>query len=302
VENDVRNRQIATDVIEAVTAGRTPIILTQRTEHVCVLADLIKNQCDAHIITLIGADSTKLKHETMNALANIHQAEQLIIIATGKYVGEGFDYPRLDTLFLATPIAWKGTLVQYAGRLHRDYPDKQDVIVYDYVDIHIPVLERMYHKRLTGYAQIGYKTLATRNQPDKICMIYDANSFIPVIKNDFACTKKEIIIACPHLQKKRISTVLEWLKEPLSRGVSITIITSPEESFNDNSISVIQKPNLYQKYVIIDERLVWYGSIGLLCFWGSEDSIMRLESRELAKELKNPHSVAPRESFKKNQY
>jgi superfamily II DNA or RNA helicase len=286
VEDDLRNRQIATDVIEAVNAGRTPIILTQRTDHVSVLADLLKNQCNAQIITLIGADSTKLKHETMDALANIRQDEQLIIIATGKYVGEGFDYPRLDTLFLASPIAWKGTLAQYAGRLHRDYPGKQDVMVYDYVDIHIPVLERMYHKRLSGYAQIGYKTLAARNQPDKISMIYDANSFVPVIKNDFTSAKKEIVIVCPRLRKNRIAIVLEWLKEPLSRGVSITIITSSEESFDEDSISIIRKPNLYQKYVIIDERLVWYGNIGLLSYWGSEESIMRLESRELAEELK----------------
>jgi superfamily II DNA or RNA helicase len=286
VEDDSRNRQIADDVLDAVNAGRTPIILTQRTEHVSVLAELLKNQCKAHVITLIGADSTKLKHATMETLANVPPDEQLIIIATGKYIGEGFDYPRLDTLFLVSPIAWKGTLAQYAGRLHRDYPGKQDVIVYDYVDIHIPVLEQMYHKRLTGYAQIGYKILAARNQPDKISMIYDTTNFLPVMKNDFACAKKEIIIACPHLRKKRVTTVLEWLQEPLNRGISVTILTSPEEYFSANSISVIPKPDLYQKYVIIDEHLVWYGSIGLLGFWGVEDSIMRLESRELAEELK----------------
>jgi superfamily II DNA or RNA helicase len=297
VEDDLRNRQIATDVIEAVTAGRTPIILTQRTDHVFVLTDLIKNQCDAHVITLIGADSTKLKHETMDALENIHRDEQLIIIATGKYVGEGFDYPRLDTLFLATPIAWKGTLVQYAGRLHRNYPGKQDVIVYDYVDIHIPVLERMYHKRLSGYAQIGYKTIASRNQPDKINTIYDTSNFFPVMTNDFAGAKQEILIVSPFMRKKRVETILEWLKEPLKAGVSITVITRPIESYKEKgriiecvellqpAISVIQRPNIHQKYILIDERLVWYGSINLLSFGGSEESVMRLESREIAMEL-----------------
>jgi len=230
-------------------------------------------------------------------LANIPREEKLIIIATGKYVGEGFDYPRLDTLFLASPIAWKGTLAQYAGRLHREFPDKQDVMIYDYVDIHVPVLERMYHKRLNGYAQIGYQTLPAQNQQDKINLIYDVNSFAPVIKNDFIEAKKEILIVSPFLRKKRMDTILEWLKEPLLAGVSITVVTRSPESYRElerikecieylqSFATVVQKPNIHQKYIIIDNRLVWYGSINLLSYGGSEESVMRLESRELAGEL-----------------
>ncbi|MDR1897008.1 MAG: DEAD/DEAH box helicase family protein [Prevotellaceae bacterium] len=295
-EDEFRNQQIVTDVLGAVKNNRTPIILTQRTEHVIRLADMLANQTDAHIITLVGTDSSKVKTQTMEFLSNIPINEKLIIIATGKYVGEGFDYPRLDTLFLASPIAWKGTLAQYAGRLHRDFPGKQNVMIYDYVDIHIPVLERMYHKRQAGYAQIGYKALAA-NQPDKINLIYDAGSFVPVIKNDFAETKKEILIVSPFLRKKRIQTILEWLKEPLQKGILITVITRPPESYKDSKliqecivllqsvVSVIIKPNIHQKYIIIDNRLVWYGSINLLSFGSSEESVMRLESRELAAEL-----------------
>ena len=136
VEDEFRNQQIVTDVLEAVKNNRTPIILTQRKEHVMRLSELIKNQTNEHIITLVGADSTKVKAKMMESLANTPREEKLMIIATGKYVGEGFDYPRLDALFLASPIAWKGTLAQYAGRLHREYPGKQDVMIYDYVDIH----------------------------------------------------------------------------------------------------------------------------------------------------------------------
>jgi superfamily II DNA or RNA helicase len=232
----------------------------------------------------------------MDLLTNIPDNEKLIIIATGKYVGEGFDYPRLDTLFLASPIAWKGTLAQYAGRLHRDYPGKQNVMICDYVDIHVPVLERMYHKRLTGYAQIGYKALAA-NQPDKINLIYDVDSFVPVIQNDFAEAKKEILIVSPFLRKKRIQTILKWLKEPVQKGISITIVTRSPESYKEQDkikecieylqsvVTVIQKPNIHQKYIIIDNRLVWYGSINLLSFGSSEESIIRLESRELVAEL-----------------
>jgi superfamily II DNA or RNA helicase len=296
-EDEFRNQQIVTNVLEAVKNNRTPIILTQRKEHVIRLSELIKNQTNAHIITLIGADSAKVKAKMMELLANIPHEEKLIIIATGKYVGEGFDYPRLDTLFLASPIAWKGTLAQYAGRLHREYPGKQDVMIYDYVDIHVPVLERMYHKRLNGYAQIGYKTLAAQNQPDKISIIYDVNSFVPVMKNDFSEAKKEILIVSPFLRKKRIDAILEWLKEPLKMGVSITVVTRPAGSYSESIrikecieylqsfVTVVQKNNIHQKFILIDNRLVWYGSINLLSYGSSEESIMRLESREVAGEL-----------------
>ena len=296
-EDEFRNQQIVTDAIEALNSGRTPIILTQRKEHVLRLSELIKNQTDAHIITLIGTDAAKTKTQTMESLDNIPREEKLIIIATGKYVGEGFDYPRLDTLFLASPIAWKGTLAQYAGRLHREYIGKQYVMIYDYVDIHVPVLERMYNKRLNGYAQIGYKILSSHNQPDKISMIYDVNSFVPIMKNDFSETKKEILIVCPFLRKKRIETILEWLKEPIHTGISITVVTRPPESYKEpkpiqecinllqSNVSVFIKPNIHQKFILIDNRLVWYGSINLLSYGGSEESIMRLDSRELAAEL-----------------
>ena len=277
--------------------NRTPVILVQRREHVIRLSEMIKFQTDAHIVTLVGADSAKLKTKMTESLANILHEERLIIIATGKYAGEGFDYPRLDTLFLASPVTWKGTLAQYAGRLHREYPGKQNVMIYDYVDVHIPVLERMYHKRLSGYAHIGYKVLPSHHQPDKISMIYDTNSFVPVLKNDFAEAKKEILIVSPFLRLKRIDTVLEWLEMPLKAGISITVVTRPAESYREaerikeciehlrKTVTLHFKPNIHQKFILIDHRLVWYGSVNLLSFGGSEESIMRLESRELAGEL-----------------
>jgi superfamily II DNA or RNA helicase len=297
VEDEFRNQQIVSDVLEAVENNRTPIILTQRTEHVMKLSEMLQNQTNAHVIMLIGADSAKIKAKMMESLTNIPQEEKLIIIATGKYVGEGFDYPRLDTLFLASPIAWKGTLAQYAGRLHREYFNKQDVRIYDYVDIHIPVLERMYQKRLNGYAQIGYKTLAAHSQPDKINMIYDTNSFVPVMKNDFLEAKKEILIVSPFIRKKRIDTILEWMKEALEAKTSITVVTRPVESYKEPErmkewieylqkfVNVIQKTNIHQKFIIIDNHIVWYGSLNLMSYGSAEESIMRLESRELAVEL-----------------
>ncbi|NDV65297.1 TOTE conflict system archaeo-eukaryotic primase domain-containing protein [Bacteroides sp. 224] len=296
-ENEPRNQQIAADVKEAITNGRTPIILAQRKEHVNRLAAILGSQTSAQIITLIGANSTKIRNKMVESLAAISDDEKLIVIATGKYIGEGFDYPRLDTLFLASPIAWKGTLAQYAGRLHRDYPEKQYVIVYDYVDIHIPVLERMYHKRLTGYAQIGYKTLSSKNEPDKINMIYDCDTFVSVIRNDFAKAEKEIRIVSPYIRRKQLNVVFEWLKVPLQIGIPITVTIRPVESYKEQEqirecievlqarLTVVQESDIYQKYIIIDDRIVWYGNISLFDPGNSEDTIMRLDSKELANEL-----------------
>ncbi len=297
-EDETRNQQIVTDVIEAAENNRTPFVLTQRTGHVMLLTDMLKKQTDANIIALIGTDSAKKKRETTELLESIPPNEKLIIVATGKYIGEGFDYPRLDTLFLASPIAWKGTLAQYAGRLHREYPGKQDVIVYDYVDIHIPVLERMYHKRLTGYSQIGYKALSSKNEPDRISMIYDHETFSMTLKRDFAETRKEILISCPYIRKKQVNALLAMLDEFVSKGIDITIITLPSEFYREQErarkciellqtkVNVKTIPDIYQKYVIIDNHLVWYGSIGLLDYIDSDDTIMRLESRELVEELR----------------
>lgn len=297
-EDETRNRQIVRDVIETARNNRTPIILTQRTDHVMLLTDMLKKQTDANIITLVGADSAKKKRETTELLENIPPNEKLIIVATGKYIGEGFDYPRLDTLFLASPIAWKGTLAQYAGRLHREFPEKQDVIVYDYVDIHIPVLERMYHKRLTGYSQIGYKALASKNEPDRISMIYDHETFSTALKRDFADATKDILISCPYIRKKKVYELLSMLEDLVSKGIDTTIITLPTESYREQEraiktiellqtkVKVKTSSDIYQKYVIIDKQLVWYGSIGLLDYIDSDDTIIRLESRELVEELR----------------
>jgi superfamily II DNA or RNA helicase len=109
-----------------------------------------------NIIVLTGNMSKKEQRMELDRLAKIPDNEERLVIATGKYIGEGFDDPRLDTLFLPMPISWKGTLQQYVGRLHRIHANKQEVKVFDYVDAHVPVLKSMFEKRLSGYKSMGY--------------------------------------------------------------------------------------------------------------------------------------------------
>lgn len=155
----VRNRMIVDDVVRSVEQGRSPLVLTGRTEHLvhleAALADRVHN-----VIVLKGGMGRKQRREVNQRLAAIPESEPRLILATGSYIGEGFDDARLDTLFLAMPISWKGTLQQYVGRLHRLHGGKKVVEVYDYIDAGVLMLARMYGRRLKGYADMGYRVLS----------------------------------------------------------------------------------------------------------------------------------------------
>lgn len=150
-----RNSMILDDVIRALEEGRSPILLTERKEHLAFFAKRLARLA-RHLVVLQGGMGAKADREVRAKLAAIPPNEERLLLATGRYIGEGFDDARLDTLFLALPVAWKGTLVQYAGRLHRLHPGKREVRIYDYVDREVPVLLRMFEKRLRGYRSIGY--------------------------------------------------------------------------------------------------------------------------------------------------
>jgi len=154
--DSTRNQMIINDVIEAVHVGRSPVLLTERREHLTYFAHALTDKVK-HIIVLSGGMGCKQRILLMDQLKNIPEDEERLIIATGRYLGEGFDDARLDTLFLALPIAWRGTVAQYAGRLHRNYDCKSEVIIYDYVDDQVPVLAGMFGKRKKGYKAIGYE-------------------------------------------------------------------------------------------------------------------------------------------------
>jgi superfamily II DNA or RNA helicase len=150
-----RNELIAADLIRALESGRSPLLLTGRTEHLKYFRAKLSGVAK-HVFVLKGGMGKKQRRNTAEELASVPESEPRVILATGSYIGEGFDDARLDTLFLALPISWKGTLQQYVGRLHRLHDNKRIVQVYDYVDNNVPMLARMYERRLKGYTAIGY--------------------------------------------------------------------------------------------------------------------------------------------------
>ena len=287
-EDEYRNLFIVKDVIETLKEGRSPIILTSRTAHVEILANLLKPHCP-NVITLVGSESTKEKRQKMERLQSIPLSEPLIIVATGKYVGEGFDYARLDTLFLVSPVAWKGIVAQYAGRLHREFEGKKDVQIYDYIDIRVPVCESMYRKRLKGYASIGYK-IRNNEMFDSLFpttdLIYDGLNFVSPFVSDLSQCKRSVVISCPKVKIGRQIQIAERLIDLATNGMEVVLYTKEENEdtlrLQHQGISVIIISHLSLHAAIIDKSTIWYGSVNILGFHSVEDNLIRFKNPEIA--------------------
>ena len=182
-----RNQLILDDVIGALEQRRSPILLTERKDHLEYFAAQL-SRVARHVVVLQGGMGALARREVKRQLAAIPETEERLVLATGRYIGEGFDDARLDTLFLALPVSWKGTLIQYAGRLHRLHPAKQEVRIFDYVDREVPVLLRMFQKRLRGYRGLGYARgeapLGLGEPGDDIVVEYDEEVLRSLKKRD----------------------------------------------------------------------------------------------------------------------
>jgi superfamily II DNA or RNA helicase len=174
-----RNDLIFDDVVRAIEEKRSPILLTERRDHLEHFAGRLR-RFTRHLIVLHGGMKPVERREVIARIAAIPPDEERLLIATGRYIGEGFDDARLDTLFLALPVSWKGTLIQYTGRLHRLHPGKTEVHIYDYVDVAVPILMKMFEKRLRGYRAIGYARddapIGLREAVDDAVVEYDENA------------------------------------------------------------------------------------------------------------------------------
>lgn len=189
--DEARNELIVGDVVASVREGRSPLLLTERTDHLRLLAGRLSGVVP-HVIALQGGMGRKELAATLARAAEAADRDGRVVIATGKYIGEGFDDPRLDTLFLTMPISWRGTVAQYAGRLHRLHDGKREVRVYDYADLDVTMLARMFDRRCRGYEAIGYTILlpasAVPGWPVEVPLPVD-----PAWKHDYAASVRRLI-------------------------------------------------------------------------------------------------------------
>lgn len=291
MEDTLRNNTILEDIKTVLAEGRSPIALTARTAHVDILYELCKTVCP-NVIRLVGKDSAKVKREVMAQLAAVPPAEPLVVVATGKYVGEGFDLPRLDTLMLALPVSWKVTIAQYAGRLHRDYPGKTEVRIYDYIDLRVPLCESMYRKRLGVYKSNGY-TVGTTDQglfaTPTSESIFDADTFEEPFHADLASARRSIVISTARLRWQRTPRIAKLLGNAILRGVAVTIVISEaghrQAEMEAMGCDIVHRPENKMLAAVIDQNIGWYGSLNLVGRPLPDTSALRIPTPDFASTL-----------------
>ena len=298
--NDVRDEQIIRDVADCVQAGRTPVVLTKYVDHANKLSERLKKYAD-RLILLTGANGTKARRAQVKELNEVDDSDSLILVGTGSLLGEGFDFPRLDTLFMATPVSGENVVEQYVGRLNRDYDGKENVIVYDYVDSHIPKFDKMYAARLKAYKKIGYELCVNMDgEKQKANAIYDIENYAETYWKDLEEANSAVVVSSPRLNNQKVDRIINMLGKRRELGVKVTIVTWHPDAYkygkDDVRMELMERlrkagfeirlvEETCEHYAVIDNDIVWYGSVNLLSKEDAEDNLMRVCSKDIAAEL-----------------
>ena len=300
MQSELRNMQIVSDVIDCVKRGRTPVVMTKYKEHAQKLYDMLQGVAD-HVFLLQGGKSLKERAAIREQMAAVRADESLVLVAIGQYVGEGFNYPRLDTMLLAMPISFEGNVEQHAGRLNRDYEGKKDTIIFDYIDQYVPTLKRMYYKRLRAYKKIGYEVCSKVIDKQEVAnSIFDSQNYFDVFEKDVVSASKSIVISSPSFSFKKVNWLCVESEHLQLRGVSVVVLTLDPEDYPEDGrdqhkshiehlisagVNVITLHKYRERFAIIDKSLVWYGSMTLLSNEKEDDSLMRISNPAIAEEL-----------------
>lgn len=298
--NDVRDEQIIRDVADCVQAGRTPVVLTKYVDHAKKLSERLKTYAD-QLILLTGANGTKARRAQVEELNKVDDSDSLILVGTGSLLGEGFDFPRLDTLFMATPVSGENVVEQYVGRLNRDYDGKENVIVYDYVDSHIPKFDKMYSARLKAYKKIGYELCVNMDgEKQKANAIYDIENYAETYWKDLEEANSAVVVSSPRLNNQKVDRIINMLGKRRELGVKVTIVTWHPDAYkygkDDVRMELMERlrkagfeirlvEETCEHYAVIDNEIIWYGSVNLLSKEDAEDNLMRVCSKDIAAEL-----------------
>ena len=285
-----RNELIVNDALEAASNGRHPLVLSKRKKHAEELFRLLKDQGHEPIL-LTGEIDAKERKAILSSLPGFEH-EHRIIVATESLLGEGFDLSYLDTLLIATPISWDGSITQQAGRLHRSHEGKRQVEIFDYIDLSIPMLARMYQKRLKTYAKLGYEVYAAEDsgRPDQNILIEPASA-IEALVDDITGATKSAFIAAPYASAACLAKLADAFSGAIARGITLEIYIASTP--RDDAKTALTKMGVEYAMraegrlcaTVIDEETVWCGTIPLLAFPKKEDCSIRFKNTEIAAEL-----------------
>ncbi|HGJ5594090.1 TPA: DEAD/DEAH box helicase family protein [Streptococcus pneumoniae] len=279
--DSARNQLILKDILAQVAEGRNILVLVNRIQQIDVFEKLLKEKevDDCYIIS----GKTKVRERT-SLLETLEQLDKgFVLLSTGKYIGEGFDLPQLDTLILAAPFSWKNNLIQYAGRIHRNYKDKSLVRIFDYVDIHVPYLEKMFQKRQVAYRKMDYRAIEGEEKQ----FVYVDSRYEKVLIEDLAGERQECLLILPYVHQTKL---MNFLKEFRISQIEICIPeTVANKAWLDQLKSQKIKVSFTQSKIVtpillVNKTIVWYDAMPLL---GKVDemTILRLESASIVSEL-----------------
>lgn len=290
-----RNAMIVQDVCKAVEAGRCPLVLTRLVDHAERLSDALSRRLEpegVRTFLLVGKDDVKTRRQKLSELSGLPQEVRFCIVATASYIGEGFDEPRLDTLFLAAPVSWSGLLTQDVGRIHRTHEGKHEVEVHDYVDEAIPLCCKQWKSRLKTYAKLGY-ALAESDDGRPAGHIIPAADSRKLMTEDIKSARSSLFLSAGWLQKKACEAVLSLLEDAISRGVKVTVKVPSLKDDADEILEQFRKLGTKVRCssekpaqaLVCDGSLVWFGGISPLAYPERDDCSIRLVNAELAAEL-----------------
>lgn len=296
----IRDEMLVSDIIECISKHRTPVILTKQKDHAKRLYEYLQG-CADKVYLLYGDNTDKENALIIENIRNLDPNKSMILVATGQKIGEGFNYPRLDTLMLAAPLSDSSRVEQYVGRLNRDYPGKQNVIVYDYIDSHIRYFSNMYLNRLRTYKRIGYEVVNDLVIDKQIVnAIYDSGNYTEVFEQDLIEANKQVIISSPTLSEDKVDRLIYIMKGRQEAGVKVIVLTVGADSvlmgssatherllkeLNDAGILIEVREEIEECFAVIDDELVWHGGANLLGKEDVWDNLMRVKNPQIAAEL-----------------
>lgn len=283
---------IASDIKEQYHKECSILVLSNRLEQLSLLHELLVGDGIQGII-MTGSQSAKTKRYVQAYLDTAKdEGKPVLILSTGKYIGEGFDFPQLDTLILVSPIAWKGNVIQYAGRVSRAHEGKTEIHIFDYVDFRISVFVRMFGKRVNAYKKLGLPICQYGGQPREQ-LIYSPSAYWEVLKKDLEQERGEIVFSVPYFVDHALRARLPFLTSLAASNSKITMILRTRNS--SRTIQLLQRTGIsvqtteeeIANYITIGERVAWYGSIHLFGKIQDDDTLLRLEDPTYVADFRN---------------
>jgi len=274
-----RNQLIVDDICHNFKRGRHQLVLTKRLAHLDILAALIPDKLQIPVFELSGRLKPRQNQATIDKLVSFKQP--YVLLATGNYIGEGFDVNTIDTLLLAMPISWKGNVEQYIGRLNRDLGKKSELQVFDYADLFVPMLAKMYKKQLRTYHTLHYQMVATEHQP--VFQVMQGKTGRQKLMSELRTNQPKILIGVSQLNSAILRLITRF------KSANIIVVTLPVAQQVKHALFdklknlgvTIKYNNQVLNTIIIDDKIVWYDYHQVLYATGDNASL-RFSSTVLA--------------------